>query len=236
MENNKLIVTAHQPDYFPYPGLFHKLILSDVFVILDNVQFKFDITNRNKIISKDGKWARISVPVKKNQTHKKIIDVEINNDVEWKNSTIEKIIESYTTSKYFLDYKEYFVELYQKKWDMLFELNYEILKKIIEWLGIKIKIVRESELDIVGKSTQKLVNICKALDAETYISGSGGKNYLNEKLFHDENIKLKYQNYKPVLYQQNLSKDFVPNLSIIDLLANYGKDSLKIILEQNELK
>ena len=96
--------------------------------------------------------------------------------------------------------------------------------------------MRESELDIVGKSTQKLVNICKALDAETYISGSGGKNYLNEKLFHDENIKLKYQNYKPVLYQQNLSKDFVPNLSIIDLLANSGKDSLKIILEQNELK
>ena len=72
-------ISIHQANYFPYPGLFHKILLSDVFVILDNVQFQFDITNRNKIINKYGSWHRISVPVKKNQTHKKIIDIEINN-------------------------------------------------------------------------------------------------------------------------------------------------------------
>ena len=43
-------VTIHQPNYFPYPGLFHKLSLSDVFVVMDDVKFQFDITNRNKII------------------------------------------------------------------------------------------------------------------------------------------------------------------------------------------
>ena len=66
-------VTIHQPNYFPYPGLFHKLSLSDVFVVMDDVKFQFDITNRNKIIGKNEKWQRITVPVKKNQTHKKII-------------------------------------------------------------------------------------------------------------------------------------------------------------------
>ena len=92
-------VTIHQPNYLPYPGLFHKLILSDMFVILDNVQFQYDITNRNKIISKDGSWERITVPVKKNQTHKKIIDVEINNEISWSNNTFQKLYDNYSSSK-----------------------------------------------------------------------------------------------------------------------------------------
>ena len=92
-----MILTIHQPNYFPYPGLFHKLALSDVFVIMDDVQFQLDITNRNKIISKNEEWERITVPIKKNQTHKNIMDVEINNDLPWGDYTFKKISEAYTT-------------------------------------------------------------------------------------------------------------------------------------------
>ena len=117
-------VTIHQPNYLPYPGLFHKLILSDVFVILDNVQFQFDITNRNKIISKDGSWERLTVPVKKNQTHKKIIDVEINNEISWSYNTFQKLNDSYASSNFFNQYEDYFKKLYKKKWTLLYELNF----------------------------------------------------------------------------------------------------------------
>ena len=227
-------VTIHQPNYLPYPGLFHKLILSDMFVILDNVQFQFDITNRNKIITKDGSWERITVPVKKNQTHKKIMDVEINNEISWSDNTFQKLNDSYASSNFFNQYEDYFKNLYKKKWTLLYELNFEILKKMIEFLGIKIEIVKESELDIKGESTERLINICETLDAKTYVSGIGGKNYLDEKLFKKKNIQLEYQNYQFMPYIQNYSKDFVPNLSTIDLLFNLGSESLDLIKKSRQ--
>ena len=103
-----MILTIHQANYFPYPGLFHKLSLSDVFVIMDDVQFQLDITNRNKIISKNEEWERITVPIKKNQTHKNIMDVEINNDLPWGDYTFKKISEAYDNSNYFL--KSHFLD------------------------------------------------------------------------------------------------------------------------------
>ena len=222
-------VTIHQPNYFPYPGLFHKLSLSDVFVILDDVQFQFDITNRNKIITKDGTWERIVVPVKKNQTHKKIKDVEINNEILWSENTYNKLFESYSTANFFNLYSDYFKDLFKKRWELLFELNFHTLEKMIEFLGIKIEILRESELDVNGESTERLVNICETLNSDSYVSGIGGKNYLNEKLFGDKNIKLEYQNYRHIPYQQIHSKDFIPDLSIIDLISNLGEQSLDLI-------
>ena len=112
-----------------------------------------------------------------------------------------------------------------------FELNFETIKKTIEWLDIKVDIIKESELNIDGKGTERLVNICKAVGAETYISGRGlpGKKYLDEKIFEKNNIKLSYQQYKSVKYEQHLSKEFVPDLSIIDLLFNEGHNSQNII-------
>lgn len=226
-------VAIHQPNYFPYPGFFQKIFLSEIFVVLDNVQFQFDITNRNKIIKKNGMWERIIVPVKKNQTHKKIIDIEINNEILWKELTFTKLHQSYNSSKYFSNYSSYFKKLYEKNWDMLFDLNLETIKKIIDFLGIKIEIIRESELNITGQSTERLVNICDSLNADVYVSGEGGKNYLNEKLFDEKNIKIEYQNYKPIEYDQIHSEKFIPNLSILDLLFNLGPSSLGLISKSN---
>ena len=75
------------------------------------------------------------------------------------------------------------------------------------------------------------------MNADTYVSGIGGKNYLKEELFEEKNIKLQYQDYVPLKYKQNLSDEFISNLSIIDLLANNGNDeSLKIIKNSNNLE
>ena len=218
-------ISIHQPNYFPYPGFFHKLFLSDILVLYDDVQFESDITNKNKIIKSSGSWERISVPVKKNQTHKKIMDIEINNELSWSDDTFCKLYESYNKASFFNDYEPFLKNIYSKSWDMLLELNLHTIRQLIDWLGIDIKILKASELNIKGKSTERLVNICQSLDADVYVSGIGGKNYLNEKLFSQKNIKLEYQNYTPHPYEQIHSTTFVPNLSILDLLFNMGKKS-----------
>jgi len=102
--------------------------------------------------------------------------------------------------------------------------HFELLNWIVDFLNIKIEIIKESELNVSGTSTARLVNVCKELGAETYLSGPSGKNYINKKLFEENHIKLKYQEYEPVIYPQHLSKKFIPNLSIIDMLANIGPD------------
>jgi len=215
-----LILSVHQPNYFPYPGFFHKIKLSDIFVVLDNVQYAKG-SNRNKIITSKG-WTWITVPINKTHKFSRSSEVEINNEIDWSSLHWAKIRTSYTNAKYFHLYKEYFEKLYKRNWKMLFELNFETLKKCIEWLGIKTEIIIESELNVSGTSTERLVNVCKAVGADTYLSGIVGKDYLNEALFEKNNINLKYKNYKSVTYTQNLSKTFIPNLSIIDVLANNG--------------
>ena len=115
----------------------------------------------------------------------------------------------------------------------IFDLNFETIKQVLIWLNIKTKIVIESELDVSGQPTERLVKVCKKLGADTYISGIGGKTYLDEKLFEKNKIILEYQNYNPIRYLQHMSKSFIPNLSIIDLLANVGSKSGKLLKENN---
>lgn len=227
-----MIVTIHQPNYFPYPGFFQKVLLSDIYVILDRAQFEFDITNRNKVITPEGSWSRISVPIKKGQKFFEIRNVEINNDQPWAEKNWDLIHKSYNDSPFFDLYKTTLNSVFKKKWNLIFDLNFYTLKKVLEWLNIKTEIILDSELDVGGKSSEHLLNICKKLGATKYLSGPGGRDYLNEKIFEQNIIKVEYQKHDPVIYPQKYAKSFVPNLSILDLLFNMGSDSKKLITKR----
>ena len=225
-------IAIHQANYFPYPGFFHKINQADVFVIQDDIKFVNKTTNRNKIISSSG-YTWINVPIKKGHQSLPIMDVKINNEIPWKKINFKKVCAGYNKAKFFHLYKDFFENLYKKEWNNIFDLNFETIKQVFVWLNIKTKIVIESELDVSGPSTERLVKVCKKLGADTYISGIGGKKYLDEKLFEKNKIILKYQNYNPIKYTQHMSKSFIPNLSIIDLLANAGSESGKLLKESS---
>ena len=229
MTRVNLIVTIHQPNYFPYPGFFQKVLLSDIYVVLDRAQFEFDITNRNKIITPEGSWSRISVPIKKGQKFFEIRNVEINNEQPWAEKNWGLIYKSYQDSPFFNLYNTTLNSIFKKKWNLIFDLNFYVLKKVLEWLNIKTKIIFDSELNVTGKSSEHLLNICKKLGATKYLSGPGGRDYLNEKIFEQNKIKVEYQKYDPIVYPQKYAKSFIPNLSILDLLFNMGSDSKKLI-------
>ena len=222
-------ITIHQPNFFPYPGFFHKLINVDTLVLLDDVQFQFDLTNRNKIITKNNDWTRISIPTNKSNKFYPINKVEINNKINWKEKNWKLIFDSYCDSPFFHIYEEYLKNLFSKDHKFLFDINYDTIKKTLTWLDLKINIILSSSLNITGSGTERLVNICKILDSNEYVSGIGGKRYLNENLFNSNNIKLTFQNYSPTPYAQHHSKNFIENLSILDLLMNMGPKSLEYI-------
>tara|TARA_B110000014_G_scaffold228341_1_gene188656 strand:+ start:292 stop:972 length:681 start_codon:yes stop_codon:yes gene_type:complete len=223
----KLVI--HQPNYLPYVGFFHKLSLADTLVLMDNTQYDKKFTNRNKIkVPNDSIW--ITIPINKKQKFSLNKEIEINNDEPWQEDHLKKITRSYTNSNYYKkNYQLVFENFYAKKWDYLFDFNYNMLLQIIEWLGLKIKVIKESELSSKGKSTERIINIANELGAETYLSGVGGKEYMNEKLFLDNNINLEFQNFVCSNYNQVFPEKFIPNLSIIDLLFQNGPESLSIL-------
>ncbi|HEV2193184.1 MAG TPA: WbqC family protein [Nitrosopumilaceae archaeon] len=226
-------VVIHQPHFFPYPGFFHKLSLADTYVIMDDVQYDKRWTNRNRIMATNG-WTWLTVPINKNHKFLPNMLVEINNEISWKEHHWKKIYQSYAKSKYFHLYKDYLENLYKREWKLLFDLDFETIKKTIDWLGLKIEVVKESELHVNGESTERLVNVCKAIGADTYVAGGGSKNYMEEKLFLKSNLKIEYQNYIPIPYSQRFTDVFVPDLSIIDMLANVGSRSLQMITSTHE--
>lgn len=203
--------------------------MADVFVIMDDVQYDKRFTNRNKIMATNG-WTWITVPINKDHKFLPNMLVEINNDMAWREHHWRKIYHSYANANFFYLYKNYFENLYKRDWKFLFDLDFETIKKTLEWLGIKVEIIRGAELNVKGMSTERLVNVCKAIGADTYIAGKGSTNYMEEKLFKKNNLKVEYQNYTQTPYRQHLSEYFIPELSIIDMLFNVGSDSLKLII------
>jgi len=224
-----MIVSIHQPYYFPWLGFFEKIINADVFVYLDDVQYeKRNFYNRNKIKVPNGS-AWITVPVM-DSYKKNMLDVEINNKENWQKKHLSSIIHNYKKAPFFKDHEEFLEEVFlKKKWTKLIDLNFFTLNYLLDALSIDTPIEYSSKLNIKSTATQRLLDITKAVGANTYFSGSSGSKYMETELFDKENINIIYQDYKTPEYKQ-LGKGFEPNLSILDLLLNYGPDSKEIIL------
>ena len=199
---------------------------------MDNTQYDKKFTNRNKIIVPND-WTWLTVPINKSDKFLLNKDVRINNEINWKSIHWKKLTRSYTNSNFFKTFSSEFENIYKKNWELLFDFNFELLNWIIDFLNIKIEIIKESELDTSGKSTERLVNICKSVDATTYVSGIGGVNYIDENSFKKNSISLEYQNFTHPIYEQNLSSEFIPNLSIIDYMSNVGQDAMSKLKSLN---
>lgn len=226
-----MIISVHQPQYIPWLGYFEKIAKSDKFVFLDNVQYKErEFQNRNKIRTKDGSsWLTVPV-ISKGEGRQNIKDVKIDNEVAWQRKHLAGLRTSYARAAFFKDYYPYFEEMLGKEQAYLKDLNIEIIKFILKELSINTPISFESDLNIATMSTQRIIDICKKHKADTYLSGAGGRGYLEEGLFTQENIRLVYQQFVHPQYKQ-CYEPFVPFMSIIDLLFNHGSEASKILLQ-----
>jgi hypothetical protein len=105
----------------------------------------------------------------------------------------------------------------------------KIIKVVLQNLQIDTPLIMASQLDVVGESTDLLISICKAVNADIYFSGFGGREYQEDILFQEAGISVKYTDFGHPIYPQ-LWGDFVSNLSIVDLLFNVGPKSRDILL------
>ena len=225
-------VTILQPSYLPWLGFFEQMSRSDKFVLLDDVQYtRRDWRNRNRIRVKEG-WAWLTVPVlQKSKFSQSLLETRIDNSVAWRKKHLETLRLHYCKAPFFADYFPLCQQVYEKDWTYLLDLCLGTIELIKQGLGIETLILRSSELETSGEKTERLLSICRALQATHYLSGDAGSNYISETDFASQGIALEYQDYTHPVYSQRYP-GFVSHLSAIDLLFNFGKESLNILQAQ----
>jgi hypothetical protein len=218
-------VAILQSNYIPWKGVFDMINQVDTFVFFEDVQFtKRDWRTRNQIKTQNGlQW--ITVPVKKAPREAKIYEIEIFNDSDWQRNHYDTIIYNYAKAPYFKDYKYILEEIYlQNIWNNLSEFNIKTTMLISKILGIKTMFVNSKDLNTNGNKDDKLIEICKQLEATTYLSGPAAQSYIDDNKFKESNINLSYINYEYPEYKQ-MYGSFNHYVTILDLLFNCGPDS-----------
>jgi len=224
-----VIVAIHQPHYMPWLRYLHKIASCEVFVVLDDAAFtKNGWQNRNKIKASTG-WMYLTVPVRVS-LGQPIKEVEIAGG-QWRSKHLRAIEQNYARAPYFHRYMPGICEILGRDWARLSELNDSLLSYLLAEIGIHTPLIWSSDLGVSGVATERLVNICNAVGATTYLSGEyAAQAYLEPELFQSAGIELAYQKWHCPAYRQQHPKDgFIPDLSILDLLLNEGPRTLEIL-------
>ncbi|MBI4010645.1 MAG: WbqC family protein [Candidatus Aenigmarchaeota archaeon] len=228
-----MIIAGHQAQYLPGMRFFAKVLACDKFILVDHVQFvKKEWQNRNRIKTKDGPmWLTVPVLVK-GKFDQRINEVEIDNKSDWQRTHWRSIELNYKKAPYFIEYKQFFEDVYKKKWEKLIDLSAEIINFLLNALGVDKEMVLSSSLNLAGKGTDLLIEMCKKLNADTYLSGEQSKTYVDLSKFKENNLKHVFMKFNYPTYKQQFD-NFIPNLSIIDALFNCGNEETRKMLEAN---
>lgn len=230
-----MMIGILQPGYIPWFGFFEQLYRSDVFVIYDDVQYdKQSWRNRNRIKTVNGvQW--LSVPVLlKFEEHPQVNEVRIDNRTKWRKKHLMSIRQSYAKAPFFEDYIGIFEDTYSRDWEYLVDLDIYLVARLASALGIPDKhMVRSSTFEIPGGRIERLINICRHFKADVFYEGAAGANYIDMSDFKAHGIDVAFQNYQHPTYKQRHG-DFVPYLSVVDLLFNCGDKSLEILLGKHK--
>jgi len=226
-----MILSANQPFFAPFPGFFYKAWMSDLFVILDDVQFPQGTTwiSRNRFKGHQGTlW--ITVPVwKKGLGLQKIWEVRICHEGRWAKKHMESLKTAYKNAPYLPEHEEFLEEIFSGKYETLSELNLAVVRYLMRVLAIKTKLVLLSDLDIPSTGNRRLVDVCTRLGASRFVAQAAAEKYLDEKLFRDKGIDISYVKPPIPIYPQ-LWGDFIANLSAFDLVLNCGPKAHDILV------
>ena len=226
-----MIISIHQPNFLPWLGFFNKIVQSDVFVFLDDVQFERGktFTSRTKlVVNKQESW--LTIPTKDKSDLKNINEIEIDNPLLWKKKHLKTIEMNYKKTPYFNEVFELIQQVYMQDNNLLVNYNMPLIIEICIYLDIKTKFIQSSNL-MQSKEKQgwdKILSILKKMEATTYISGSGegSKRYVNQSDLTANGINLEWQEFNHPTYPQ-LHGEFISHLSIIDALFNVGFEGVK---------
>lgn len=223
-------VAILQSNYIPWKGYFDLIAGVDEFILYDDMQYtRRDWRNRNLIKTPTGvQW--LTVPVKtKGNYHQKIFEIEIDGQ-EWANNHWKSLCQNYKHAPYFGEIKSWLEPIYNDNHFIhLSSLNRTLIEAICKYLAIDTDISSSSDYRLIDGKTERLVDLCIQANGTEYISGPSAKEYIEERFFSENNIKLSWFSYSNYSEYPQLWGKFIHEVSILDLLFNCGSKSPKYI-------
>ncbi len=212
-----------QPRFFPGLHYLHRMMVTDVFVILDNVQFTpRHEENRAKVKGPAGpQW--LTVPVRQDRRDQPITEIRPDDTQQWRRKLIGTLHSLYGPTPGFKTHAPEITGILEAPYDSLTQLNRASWEPALRLLGVACRFVLASELPVSGKGSDQLLRICQHLGANFYISGGAAKGYLDVAAFAAAGIDVGFHEYDYPVYQQRHG-DFAPFCSYLDMLFNVGLD------------
>ena len=232
-----LTVSSHQPHFFPWLGYFDKMAKADLFLINDIAQLELKSPmQRNRIADRNGAVRYINVVVdKKGCFEKQNREVELNNWEETRKSLIGIIRDCYLKSDYFHEIWPAVEEVIEEDYQKLIDIDMATIELGRKCLNIDTPLIFQSTMHFEEGNTtsEKLAIKLSSIHTKTYLSGNGGKKYMNLDDFTYRGIRVVFQNFTYPKYKQSFHGEFIPNLSLLDLLFNCGIEKSRELFWNN---
>lgn len=230
-----MILSIHQPSYFPWIGLLNKIAKSDIYMVMDEVQLSDSaFQNRNLFLSADGKIKYLTIGFnKKNYLSRRFCDLEITQP-DWQDKHLNILKSYYGKHRFFPEILPYIEPVFRNAYPLLVDPVVESMRICMQLLEIPTKIIYQHELeyDRVTKKNDLVLALVKATGANVYLAGTGSKDYMQLDTFKAQGIHIVFNHFVHPVYPQRNQEKFESGISCLDLLFNVGIDRAREIFWQ----
>lgn len=230
------MISIHQSEFIPWVPYFYKILKSDIFIIMDDVQYqKNGVQNRNMIKTPTGA-SYVTIPVSRN-SQTLINEVEITDRI-YLDKFLKTLKNNYSKAQFFDDVYSGIESLITKnKYTKLNDLNNDIILLFLKLMKCdNVKIYYSSEFKLTSKKSDLVLDLISATKQKDYISGEGGVSYMDLNVFYKNNINIYIYSFEYKDYKQLWPKiGFIKDLSILDLLFNNLNNAKEYILNNGSL-
>ena len=233
-----MILGMMQPYFYPYLGYWQLMNMADEYIIYDDVNYiKGGWINRNRI-KVNGADALFGISVRKASQNKKINELEVNLQQDDIDKLVSKVTHSYGKAPFFHDVLDLFEDTMNCDKKNLAEFLAYSNRKIAEYMGITTRILSATEinLDHTNSAQQRIIDICQQRNVSTYVNAIGGKELYNPQDFKDAGIELKFLRMDDDIVYPQGKGDFIPYLSILDVLMFNSKEEVQELLQRYTLE
>ncbi|MPM52644.1 hypothetical protein SDC9_99404 [bioreactor metagenome] len=245
-----LKIAIMQPYFFPYLGYFQLISSVEKFLFYDNLTCSQKWIAQNRILEVNRAPLAIFAPVIGYHMASKICEVKVETDPDWKNKFLRKLYFNYKNAAFYSEGIGMVEEALGIETDSLSQLNIHTVSAVARFLDIPAQIAvisaeqsdrLERKLDMLSlarqgceKKVQRILEICRQEQVNTYVNARGGIALYDKAVFTQNGVQLLFNIPRPMSYQQ-LSHSFTPDLSIIDVVMNCGREGARALLEQYDL-
>lgn len=225
-----------QPYIFPYIGYFQLINAVDIFVIYDDVTYiKGGYINRNYILGNQKK-ERFNIQLVKASSNIKINEIKINYSLNWKKKVLKQIEQNYSKAPFFSIIFNLIKKIFDRKYENISNMIYVSILEINKYLDIDTKIIESSKIYENNNfdKIERIINICKFHNCKNYINPIGGSKIYKKEAFLSHGIDLNFIESDNIWYKQ-YNENFIPYLSIIDVLMFNSIEEIKIILNMYKI-